>query len=114
MIKVRLIRKLADVINGVDLTRRAPGDVFEIPGREAELLIAEGWAIAHDDGVENRHNALDAEPTPAARERADHAPGRTHPTRSSPKSDPPPLLVPSARLLRGNRGKRRLRPRQDS
>jgi hypothetical protein len=44
-VDLRLTRKLADVIDGVDLTGRAVGDVFKLPASEARLLIAEGWAV---------------------------------------------------------------------
>lgn len=50
--KVRLTRKLADSIDGVDLVDRRIGDVFEVPEVAARLLLAEGWAVsdsaAHD------------------------------------------------------------------
>jgi hypothetical protein len=42
--RIRLTRKLADCLDGVDLSRHAVGDVFDLPGREACLLIAERWA----------------------------------------------------------------------
>jgi hypothetical protein len=45
--QVRLTRKLADVIDGVDLSRHEVGDVFDVPAVEAQLLIAEGWADIH-------------------------------------------------------------------
>lgn len=44
--RVRLTRKLAGHINGVDLRAHNPGDVFDISPEEGGLLIAEGWAIA--------------------------------------------------------------------
>jgi hypothetical protein len=37
---------LAEHFNGIDLTRRAVGDLFDLPARDAEMLIAEGWALA--------------------------------------------------------------------
>ena len=40
---VRLIRKYANVIDGVSLERVEVGDRFELPRRDAEVLIAEGW-----------------------------------------------------------------------
>ena len=43
-IKIRLIRKLAPVINGVDLTMYRVGDVIELPRATAVMLILEGWA----------------------------------------------------------------------
>jgi hypothetical protein len=53
-VKVRLTRKLADRINGVDVTGRAVGDVFQLSRHDAEVLMAEGWATLyseHLDGV---------------------------------------------------------------
>jgi hypothetical protein len=47
--RVRLTRKLADFINGIDLTGRRVGEIIDIPVREAEILLAEEWASpAHD------------------------------------------------------------------
>ena len=51
-IKVRLTRKFAQFINGVDLSRARAGEEIELSARDAELLIAEGWAapiaVAHE------------------------------------------------------------------
>ena len=44
--KVRLTRKLAPVVDGVDLSSHEVGDVFELPPEQARLVIAEDWAIA--------------------------------------------------------------------
>lgn len=46
--KVRLMRKFAEVINGIDLSSARPGDEIELPSREAEMLIAEAWAAPAD------------------------------------------------------------------
>jgi hypothetical protein len=43
--RVVLTKKLADVIDGVDLRSREVGDVFDAPATEAHLLVAEQWAI---------------------------------------------------------------------
>jgi hypothetical protein len=65
-VKVRLTRKLADRINSVDLTDRAPGDVFQPPRHEARLLIAEGWAVPHGEDLGSpQHVAEAASATPA-------------------------------------------------
>jgi hypothetical protein len=47
--KIKLTRKLADHLDGVDVTPNVAGDVLNLPRRQAELLVAEGWAepIAH-------------------------------------------------------------------
>lgn len=42
-IPVRLTRKLANFINGVDLTRHDVGDVIEVPSHSALMLMGEGW-----------------------------------------------------------------------
>lgn len=48
---VRLTKKLADVVNDIDLTHCNEGDVIDVPPRHALLLIAEGWAeaVAQDE-----------------------------------------------------------------
>ena len=43
--RVRLIRKLADEVDGIDLRACAVGDVLDLPSLEAGLLIAEEWAV---------------------------------------------------------------------
>lgn len=43
--KVRLIRKLAQVINGVDVSNHDVGDIIDLPPRKGRLLVAEGWAV---------------------------------------------------------------------
>jgi hypothetical protein len=42
---VRLKRKLAEKIDGIDLSNQEVGDVFELPERKAQMLVAEGWAV---------------------------------------------------------------------
>ena len=41
---VRLTRKYADVIDGVDLSKAHVGDRLDLSPHDAEVLIAEGWA----------------------------------------------------------------------
>jgi len=59
--KVVLTRKLADVMDGIDVRGYRSGDVVDLPPRDARLLIVEMWAIADrrraDKGhpVERRH-----------------------------------------------------------
>ncbi len=45
-VRVRLVRKLADVLDGVDLSRYVVGNEIEVHPLDAALLIAEGWAVA--------------------------------------------------------------------
>jgi hypothetical protein len=50
-VKVRLTRKLAEMIDGVDLSGRRVGDVLDITRTDADLLIAEGWAEPYFGGM---------------------------------------------------------------
>ena len=43
--KMVLTRKLADRIDGVDLSGFRVGECLEISDDEAQLLAAEGWAV---------------------------------------------------------------------
>ena len=43
--RVRVTRKLADCLDGVDLSRCGEGDVIELPEPEARLIVAEQWAM---------------------------------------------------------------------
>jgi hypothetical protein len=43
--KVRLTKKHAECIDGVDLTGRHVGDVMDLEPRDARLLVAERWAM---------------------------------------------------------------------
>lgn len=45
VMKVWLIRKYAERIDGVDLSGRHIGDRIDLPQIEAELLVAEQWAL---------------------------------------------------------------------
>lgn len=42
--RVRLRKKFAEMIDGIDLTRHKVGDYLLLRVEEAALLIAEGWA----------------------------------------------------------------------
>lgn len=48
---IRLTKKLAAVMNGVDVSSVNVGDVFELPEAAARMMIDEGWAVVPDDGV---------------------------------------------------------------
>jgi hypothetical protein len=45
--KVLLTKKLAECIDGVDLSDYQVGDVLDLPARQARLLLAEQWAERH-------------------------------------------------------------------
>jgi hypothetical protein len=57
--KVRLTRKLADRIDGVELEGCRVGDVLDLPSPDAQLLIAERWATPE-------HPRTKATPQPTA------------------------------------------------
>lgn len=42
--RIRLTRKLANSINGVDLSTRRVGDIFDLRSDAASIVISEGWA----------------------------------------------------------------------
>ena len=42
--RVHLTRKLAECVDGIDLSKHREGDVLDLGPHEADLLIAEGWA----------------------------------------------------------------------
>ena len=47
---VRLTRKYAEKIDGVDLSRNQVGDLLDLSARDARMLIAEGWAAPCEQG----------------------------------------------------------------
>ena len=56
--KVRLVRKLADCLDGIDVTDREVGDVLDLAPADAILLVAEGWAAPEDnDAAKGRRTA---------------------------------------------------------
>jgi hypothetical protein len=44
--QIRLTRKLADAIDGIDVSGHAVGDVIDLPQHDATILVAEGWAAS--------------------------------------------------------------------
>jgi hypothetical protein len=73
--RIRLTRKLAQYLDGIDVSANQVGDVLDLPRREAELLIAEQWAEAYFECVNGPARLPD---------RADQkAPIVTTPSRSS-------------------------------
>ena len=46
---VRLKIKLANVMDGVDVSNVRAGDLLDLPDKQADVLIAEGWAEAVTD-----------------------------------------------------------------
>src|SRR4051794_14886999 len=52
--RIRLVRKLADAIDGVDISPYAVGDVIDLAAGEARLLIADRWAAAAENPARRR------------------------------------------------------------
>ena len=44
MMRIRLIRRLAEQLDGIDVSSVREGDVIDLPRPQAALLVAEGWA----------------------------------------------------------------------
>jgi hypothetical protein len=53
--RVRLTRKLAEAIDGVDLRGHQVDEVFDLSPRDARLLMAEQWAIAERRSADLPH-----------------------------------------------------------
>ena len=64
--RVKLTRKLADHLDGIDLSEYRAGDVLDLSQGDAELLIAERWAIPAkadtDQAAETRQRSAALEP----------------------------------------------------
>jgi hypothetical protein len=68
---VRLTRKYADLIDGVDLSSAHVGDRIDLSRHDAEVLIAEGWAEAAARGRRQpADRAVAAEKPPRRRQTA--------------------------------------------
>jgi hypothetical protein len=46
--QIRLTRKFATVINGIDLSSYKVGDILDLRDRDAQMLVDEGWATFPD------------------------------------------------------------------
>jgi len=53
--KVRLIRKLADQLDGVNVSQRHVGDILDLRPEQARVLMAEGWATADERRRSSAH-----------------------------------------------------------
>jgi len=76
--RIKLTRKLADTLDGIDVSRNRAGDILELTRHEAELLIAEGWAEPYR-GALLAFRGTDA--------------GEARPRRAAPQSAPGPAAV---------------------
>jgi hypothetical protein len=53
---IRLTRKLAERIDGIDLSHRRTGEIMDVSSRDARLLMAEGWASADDAPIKKKRS----------------------------------------------------------
>ena len=51
MPRIRLTRKLALTMNGVDVSGLKVGDLIDLPPQQAEMMIACGWAERVADNI---------------------------------------------------------------
>lgn len=58
--QVRLTRKFAEAIDGVDLSRNQVGDQLRVSHHDARMLIAEGWASPCDESRADEEPRSDA------------------------------------------------------
>jgi len=64
--RVRLVRKLAEEIDGVDLRGHQVDEVFEVSPTDARLLMAEEWAIAERRSADLPHRVERRSSSPGA------------------------------------------------
>ena len=69
--RVRLTRKFAERIDGIDLSNHDVGDVIDLPAHKGRLLMAEGWA-------ERERRSSSMGPFKVLAFRRDTDPGHTH------------------------------------
>lgn len=62
---IQLTKKLAERLDGIDVSLRRVGDVLDLPPHEAVLLVAEGWARPVAD-CERDHRASKRSPDNSA------------------------------------------------
>ena len=70
---IRLTQKLAEYLDGIDLSHRSVDEIFDLSLHDAELLIAEGWATP----VSERSSAAHTSPEDPERTEAGDGPGRS-------------------------------------
>ena len=82
--RVVLTRKLANCLDGVDVSDRQVGDVLDLPAADARSLVAEQWAIPdrrrqHIRAVSpERRRATDADASPVPSAERASASGAPH------------------------------------
>ena len=54
--RVRLVKKFAEMIDGIDLRGRQVGELLDVSPGEARLLLAEQWAVCMEERRRNYVN----------------------------------------------------------
>ena len=67
---IRLTRKLAERVDGIDLSRSREGDVLDLSRHDAHLLVAEGWAVSCEPPAPPQPQAAAGAPPPEPTESA--------------------------------------------
>lgn len=75
--RIRLTRKFAQVIDGIDLSRRRVGDVIDLPVNDARTLIAEGWAAADEESRARSAGHCNRPPADTVADRSRRTRGRS-------------------------------------
>jgi hypothetical protein len=70
-LKVRLTKRLARVVNGVNLSRIDIGDVVDMSSRDANVLLAEGWAVPVGDKEPETRKVMEMPTQPERAEAAE-------------------------------------------
>jgi hypothetical protein len=70
--RIRLIRRLAERFNGIDLSRHTVGDIIDLSQSDGDMLIAAGWALGVpvERNGDRRHTHADST------DRSDRLPGK--------------------------------------
>ena len=58
--RIQLTRKLADNLDGIDVSTYREGDSFDLPTGAAEMLIAERWAVPSCEPMATDHRFVSA------------------------------------------------------
>ena len=58
--RIRLTRKLALTMNGVDVSSLQVGDIVDLPAHQADMMVACSWAerVADDNAFPHSHRPL--------------------------------------------------------